>query len=246
MTARGAIFRGLRRFSSVSCLGIRASQFGRFQPSLCATALRQSTRTFSAESEKLRQLVQGEIQHENSNYESPANIKTFLEKNEWKFIEKEGDVNMTLEKTVDGKKVTVDFQLVSPFETEGEGETQAEMTDFSVTVEKSGGQGITFYCSTLQNDDKFRYMICNVRFFSDEASKNSVSRFASSFHTRQVSTYNGPDFEDLDDSLQATLDEWLGSLGVDGELCDFIDSCSIDKEQREYIFWLKGLEKFLA
>lgn len=61
-----------------------------------------------------------------------------------------------------------------------------------------------------------------------------------------MSTYNGPDFEDLDDSLQATLDEWLGSLGVDSELCDFIDSCSIDKEQREYIFWLKGLEKFLS
>lgn len=71
----------------------------------------------------------------------------------------------------------MDFQLVSPFETEGDGESHAEMTDFSVTVEKKDGQGITFYCSTLQNDEKFRYMICNVRYFSDEASKNSVCHF---------------------------------------------------------------------
>ncbi|GFE52884.1 mitochondrial glyco domain containing protein [Babesia ovis] len=234
MAIRGALFRSVRRFGSSRYASLRSGSFVGFQPCMRTATFFQGFRAFSAESEKLRQLVQGEIQHENSNYESPANIKTFLERNEWKFIEKDGDINMTLEKTVDGKKVTVDFQLVSPFETEGDGETQAEMTDFSVTVEKPSGQGITFYCSTLQNDDKFRYMICNVRFFTDEASKNSVS------------TYNGPDFEDLDDSLQATLDEWLGSLGIDGELCDFIDSCSIDKEQREYIFWLKGLEKFLA
>ncbi|EDO07793.1 Mitochondrial glycofamily protein [Babesia bovis T2Bo] len=234
MHIRAALLRNVRRFGSCRLTSLRSVGYRGFQPYVRSGTISQCIRGFSAESEKLRELVQGEIQHENSNYESPANIKTFLEKNDWNFVEKDGDINMTLEKTVDGKKVTVDFQLVSPFETEGDGEAQAEMTDFSVTVEKPTGQGITFYCSTLQNDDKFRYMICNVRFFSDEASKNSVS------------TYNGPDFEDLDDSLQATLDEWLGSLGIDGELCDFIDSCSIDKEQREYIFWLKGLEKFLA
>ncbi|ORM41176.1 Uncharacterized protein BXIN_0370 [Babesia sp. Xinjiang] len=234
MVLRGALLRTCRRFGSSRYTSIRSGCLLGFQPSRRFGGIFQSSRAFSAESDKLLQLVRGEIQHEKSNYESPATIKTFLEKNDWKFVERDGDINMTLEKTVDGKKVTVDFQLVSPFETEGDGETQAEMTDFSVTVEKSDGQGITFYCSTLQNDEKFRYMICNVRFFTDEASKNSVS------------TYNGPDFEDLDDGLQATLDEWLGSLGIDGELCDFIDSCSIDKEQREYIFWLKGIEKFLS
>ncbi|KAK1444880.1 hypothetical protein BgAZ_107860 [Babesia gibsoni] len=234
MSVNASIIRGLRRFSTIRSLVPRASLLSRNCNPGRGYAIRQSLRGFSAESQKLLQLIHGEINHENSNYEPPSNIKTFLEKKDWKFVEKDGDINMTLEKEVEGKKVTVDFQLVSPFETEADGETHAEMTDFSVTVENKGGQGITFYCSTLQNDDKFRYMICNVRYFGDEASKNSVS------------TYNGPDFEDLDDSLQATLDEWLASLGVDAELCDFIDSCSIDKEQREYIFWLKGLEKFLA
>lgn len=234
MSVRGSLINGFRRFGTVRSLVSRGSLLQRGNYALCRSTFGNSFRTFSAESEKLLQLIHGEIHHENSNYESPSNIKSFLEKKDWTFVEKDGDINMTLEKTVEGKKVTVDFQLVSPFETEGDGESHAEMTDFSVTVENTNGQGITFYCSTLQNDEKFRYMICNVRYFADEASKNSVS------------TYNGPDFEDLDDSLQATLDEWLASLGVDSELCDFIDSCSIDKEQREYIFWLKGLEKFLS
>ncbi|UVC49656.1 hypothetical protein MACK_003766 [Theileria orientalis] len=195
---------------------------------------KQFSTSVATESTKLLQVVQGEIHHETSNYEAPNLVKDYLSKSGWKFVEKDGDVNMTLEKKVGDLTVTVDFQLVSPFEAEGDGETQAEMTDFSVTVENPAGQGVTFFCSTLQNDEKFRYIICNVRMYSDLDAKNSVS------------SYNGPEFEDLDDTLQSSFDEWLASLGVDSELCDFIDACSIDKEQREYMVWLKGLEKFLS
>ncbi|KAK2196047.1 bifunctional Mitochondrial glycoprotein superfamily/Mitochondrial glycoprotein [Babesia duncani] len=224
----------LRRFGSIPSNCMRFSRFSNIVGIDGRGVSFLSQRSFSTEVVKALDVIKGEIHHENANYEAPTTVKTFLSKSDWKLIEKDGDVNMTLERTAGDKKVTVDFQLVSPFETEGEGEAAAEMTDFSVTVEKKSGEGLTFYCSTLQNDEKFRYMICNVRLFANEAAKNSVS------------TYNGPDFEDLNDSLQAALDEWLASLGIDGELCDFIDACSIDKEQREYIFWLKGLEKFLA
>ncbi|SCP06083.1 mitochondrial acidic protein MAM33, putative [Plasmodium ovale] len=188
----------------------------------------------SSEAQKLSEVVKSEVQHEKSNYEAPENIKKFLQTSGWKFEEQEGDVNMVLTKNVDGMKIIIDFQLVSPFQAEGENEAQAEMTDFSVTVEKPNKQGgITFYCTTLQNDEKFRYMIGNVKYYKNEEGKNSVS------------AYNGPEFEDLDDSLQTSLDEWLANLGVDSELCDFIDSCSIDKEQREYMSWLQNISNFI-
>ncbi|SIO73557.1 mitochondrial acidic protein MAM33, putative [Babesia microti strain RI] len=195
-----------------------------------------SLRNFSTEQQKLLQIIQGEIQHETTNYEEPSNLKSFLSSSGWKLEETEGEVNMSLKKTVNGMNVSVEFQLVSPFEPDGEGETQAEMTEFSVSVEKEGspGNGLIFFCTTIQNDEKFRYMICNVRQFANNEAKNSIH------------SYNGPEFEDLDDTLQSALDEWLGSLGIDSELCDFIDSCSIDKEQREYVVWLKGVEKFLS
>lgn len=191
-------------------------------------------RFISNEAQKLAEVVKAEVQHEKSNYEPPENIKKFLDSSGWKYEEQEGDVNMVLTKNVDGLKIIVDFQLVSPFQAEGENEAQAEMTDFSVTVEKPNKQGgITFYCTTLQNDEKFRYMIGNVKFYKNEEGKNSIS------------SYNGPEFEDMDDSLQTSLDEWLAHLGVDSDLCDFIDSCSIDKEQREYMSWLQNVSNFI-
>ncbi|KAF8820469.1 glycoprotein [Cardiosporidium cionae] len=196
-----------------------------------------SGRSFGSlsDSTKLKKTLTAEIQHEEGNYEQPEGVAKFLKANSWTFEDRDGDINMALTKTLeDGKKVAVDFQLVSPFQAEeSENEQQAEMTDFSVTLEGKGNSGVTFYCTTLQNDEKYRYMIGNVRYFADEESRSSVSSF------------NGPEFEDLDDALQETLDEWLSSLGIDTELCNFIDACSVDKEQREYIHWLKNVSKFI-
>jgi len=192
------------------------------------------------------QLLQNEFQHEKTNYQDNAEIKKFLASGEWKLEEKEGDVNMVLTKTVQGRKVTVEFQLVSPFDSENSGganggpeasesAAEQEMTDFSVTVDSTQGSGVTFYCTTVQGGEEqsFRYMIGNVRYFGSEAEKNNVS------------AYNGPEFEDLDDSLQQGLDDWLASLGVNETLCDFIDAMSVDKEQREYMRWIGKLSSFL-
>jgi len=213
-------------------------------------AASQSRRGFASEATQLVQLLQNELQHESTNYQDNADIKKFLASGEWKLEEKEGDVNMVLTKSAQGgRKVTVEFQLVSPFDSEnnggggsGGGEANAgepndqEMTDFSVTVDSpQGGPGVTFYCTTVQGGEEqsFRYMIGNVRYFESEAEKNNVS------------AYNGPEFEDLDDSLQQGLDDWLASLGVNETLCDFIDAMSVDKEQREYMRWIGKLSAFL-
>jgi len=186
------------------------------------------------------QLLQSELQHETSNYQDNAEVKKFLASGEWKLEEKEGDVNMVVTRTTQGKKVTVEFQLVSPFEgdnneeAKAESESESEMTDFSVTVE-SKESGVTFYCTTVQGNEEqsFRYMIGNVRYFANKDDKENVS------------AYNGPEFEDLDDSLQQGLDDWLASLGVNEALCDFIDAMSVDKEQREYMRWIGKLSSFL-
>ncbi|GAB68366.1 mitochondrial glycoprotein domain containing protein [Plasmodium cynomolgi strain B] len=201
-----------RKISNIINLG----KYGQRYQGTHSSSVIGAKRFASSEAQKLSEVVKAEVQHEKSNYEAPDNIKKFLQTSGWKFEEQEGDVNMVLTKNVDGMKIIIDFQLVSPFQAEGENEAQAEMTDFSVT-----------------NDEKFRYMIGNVKYYKNEEGKNSVS------------AYNGPEFEDLDDSLQTSLDEWLANLGVDSELCDFIDSCSIDKEQREYMSWLQNISNFI-
>eukprot|EP00922_Rhytidocystis_sp_ex-Travisia-forbesii_P013117 GHVS01019659.1.p1 GENE.GHVS01019659.1~~GHVS01019659.1.p1 ORF type:complete len:278 (+),score=82.34 GHVS01019659.1:261-1094(+) len=203
----------------------------------------------SSSASKLMAILQEEISHEKSSYEAPANVKDFLKKGGWSFLEKDGDVNMSLSRELEGgKKLTVEFQLVSPFESETadaqttataaggkeeEERGEAEMTDFTVSIQKKDASGVTFYCSTLQNDENFRYMIGNVRQFQTEEQRTSVS------------SYNGPEFEDLDEKLQEALDAWLDEIGVNNEMCDFIDAMAVDKEQKEYMYWLQTCAKVL-
>merc|ERR1712107_330175 len=145
---------------------------------------------------------------------------------------------MGLDRTVADKLVRIEWQLTSPFDptadTDGapDGHPQ-ESTDFCVTIEnKSSGAGISFYCSTQTGEDH-RYVIGNVRSFNSVEEKENVSG------------YNGPEFEDIDENLQESLDEYLSELGVDIDVCDFIDAMALDKEQRKYIGWLQSVKKFL-
>ncbi|CEL96950.1 unnamed protein product [Vitrella brassicaformis CCMP3155] len=189
-------------------------------------------------SSKLSEVVANEISHEKSQYEKPPIIQRFLDKKEWKFEEKTADVNMVLTKEVDGTKVSVEFQLSTPYNPEdeggeGEGGEESTPTDFSITVEKKDSTGVIFYCTTDSTDPSHRFMIGNVKYFATAEEKDNAS------------SYNGPEFEDLDESMQERMDEWLATLGVGEELCDFIDACAVDKEQREYMNWLTGIKSFI-
>merc|ERR1712048_461186 len=107
-----------------------------------------------------------------------------------------------------------------------------ESTALWVTVEsKSSGKGLTFNCSTQPGEDH-RYVIGNVKAFANAEEKESIT------------SYNGPEFEDLDDKLQEAFDEYLAELGVSTEVCDFVDAMAVDKEQREYVRWLKNCKTF--
>jgi len=189
---------------------------------------------------KVVQTLASEIKHEEGQYEQAKEIKKFLKKTEFKFVDTDGDVNVMLEREVGDKVVRIEWQLTSPFDPEADAEgaeggegNQPEATDFCVTVEgKAGGAGLSFYCSTQTGEDH-RYVIGNVKSFASAEEKESVSG------------YNGPEFEDIDDKLQEAFDEYLAEVGMNNEVCDLIDAMALDKEQREYIRWLKNAKKFL-
>lgn len=52
-------------------------------------------------------------------------------------------------------------------------------------------------------------------------------------------------FTELDDKLQTAFVDYLEERGVNAELGRFIVDYAEDKEQREYMTWLGGVEKFL-
>merc|ERR1711937_159078 len=133
---------------------------------------------------------------------------------------------MSLAREHGGKKLTVDWQLTSPLGDdameENEQDDSAPPTDFTFSVESmSGDEGLIFYCSTSSGDGD-RFVIGNVRQYSSKEEKDSNT------------AYNGPDFEDLDEKLKDS--------GLTDELCDFIDATALDKEQVEYMRWLKNAQ----
>jgi complement component 1 Q subcomponent-binding protein len=200
----------------------------------------------SAAVSKLHNVIKSEHQMEKEQYEQIETIKKFLKDSpQWTFNDSEGDVTLKLTRSMGDKDVILEWQLVSPFgndlgdfNEEGNQEGQEEdipmeSTDFTITIQdKSGEKGLVYYCQTAAGEGH-RYMIGNVRSFASKAEKESDS------------SYNGPDFEDLDDSLQESFDEFLAEAGINDEVCDFIDASAIDKEQREYMRWLKNVDSFI-
>jgi complement component 1 Q subcomponent-binding protein len=226
-------------FSLVARRGMPAFVASGRQPLAQASSigsLLQRQRFASAAASKVAQVLQAEVKHEEEQYEQPKEIKDFLKGSDFKFVEEAGDVNMMLERDFGNKVARIEWQLTSPYAPDGEMEeddAQEDSTDFVVTVEdKEGSAGLSFYCSTQGGEDH-RYIIGNVKNYSSAEEKEGVT------------SYNGPDFEDVDDKLQEAFDEYLADVGLNSEVCDFIDATATDKEQKEYIRWLQISHKFL-
>mmetsp|Transcript_52537 Transcript_52537/g.122963 ORF Transcript_52537/g.122963 Transcript_52537/m.122963 type:complete len:228 (+) Transcript_52537:52-735(+) len=195
--------------------------------------VRQSQAAFSAAA-KVAKVLDAEIKGESEQYEQPKEVADFAKSSGFELVETEGDVNLVLKKQVTGKEVRIEFRLMSPSMMAPEEDQEPhEATEFTLIIEDpQTKKGITFYCSTLSGEDH-RYTI------------GQVATHSSSEEAELDTRYQGPDFEDLDEKLQESLDEYLAELGVSNDLCDFIDQMAVDKEQREYLRWLKTVKTFV-
>jgi complement component 1 Q subcomponent-binding protein len=112
------------------------------------------------------------------------------------------------------------------------------MTEFTVRVLKKGGKSGILVDATLI-DSSFEFN--NVNYFDDlNAAYDSIY-----LQQRPGDVYMGPDFNSLDERLQAEYTEFLGSLGVNEDLGSFMQVLSVDKDQRLYLRWLKNMNQFL-
>mmetsp|Transcript_6620 Transcript_6620/g.16224 ORF Transcript_6620/g.16224 Transcript_6620/m.16224 type:complete len:229 (+) Transcript_6620:80-766(+) len=205
--------------------------------SLRPVALRIGVANFSSAGPKVAKVLDSEIKHEDEQYEQQKEIQNFIKNSGFEFSETPGDVNMTLTKKVGSKTVKIEWQLSSPFDPEQMDEEvggggNPEATDMVISVENDAGAGLSFYCSTQTGEDH-RYVIGQVKAYASSAERDSTT------------SYNGPEFEDLDDKLQEALDEYLAEIGMSNDICDFVDAVALDKEQREYVRWLKTTKAFV-
>ncbi|KAK8999541.1 hypothetical protein V6N11_070702 [Hibiscus sabdariffa] len=57
--------------------------------------------------------------------------------------------------------------------------------------------------------------------------------------------YEGPDFHDLDDNLKEAFNKYLEVRGIEPSATNFLHEYMINKNNREYLNWLKNLKKFV-
>ena len=104
---------------------------------------------------------------------------------------------------------------------------------FDVKVNKKRGHALQFQCVT----DGVNVDIVSVQLVADGQAASPAA---------QDAAYGGPEFSTLDVSLQDAFAGYLAERGVDHVLAEYLVELSIDKEQREYTNWLKGVAKFVG
>lgn len=58
--------------------------------------------------------------------------------------------------------------------------------------------------------------------------------------------YSGPNFEDLEETVQDKFHDYLEERGINADLASYIVEAHVDKEQREYTNWLEKVSRFVA
>ena len=58
--------------------------------------------------------------------------------------------------------------------------------------------------------------------------------------------YSGPNFEDLEETVQDKFHDYLEERGINADLASYIVEAHVDKEQREYTNWLEKVSRFVS
>ncbi|KAL0359249.1 UNVERIFIED_CONTAM: putative protein, mitochondrial [Sesamum angustifolium] len=97
-----------------------------------------------------------------------------------------------------------------------------------VRVSKKSGPSLEFGCTA----------------YPDEVAIDSLAVKDPNNSEDQIA-YEGPDFADLDESLQKAFHKYLELRGIKPSTTNFLHGYMVDKDSREYTTWLKNLQKFV-
>ncbi|KAE8673760.1 protein NEDD1-like [Hibiscus syriacus] len=147
-----------------------------------------------------------------------------------------GIQTVTLMREYDGELIKVDVHMIDHGNEEEEGEDN-EGDDYEkennisiplvVTVSKKDGTSLEFNCT---------------------ASPDQIAIDSLGFrgpNPEDELAYEGPDFHDLDENLRKGFHKYLEIRGIKPSTTNFLHEYMMNKDNREYVNWLKNLKKFV-
>lgn len=150
----------------------------------------------------------------------------------WDLMEKAGHTNVELSRKGDPLNTTVTMDISDqteiPDEVE-EDESPGYAINFVVNCKNSSGQELKFDMSYFENseDDPSIEHICCVPDGDEDKDY-----------------YTGPQFTELDEGLKKEFSKFLKEKGVNAELGQCLCTLMYDKEQVEYVKWMKRVKSF--
>jgi len=192
----------------------------------------------------LESSLTNEIKFEEQEYKeiNPEEISVFKKNTGFEFVDYPNNSRLELKKTLKDCVVTVCYHARAPFPQEEEsGKDQQEsgnVTDFQVIIQKSGKTS-GFIVDAVVVDSNINI---NHVYVAD-----NVNEFHSKYLEGKIDSdlYQGPDFSTLDETLQTAFLDYLTELGINDETAAFIEVTSLDKDQRQYVNWLKKCKNLL-
>ncbi|KAL8281405.1 hypothetical protein RQP46_006089 [Phenoliferia psychrophenolica] len=204
-----------------------------------------------------------EIKFEKDNTEAePAFLADFKKDNVWAIEDTAGADEVILTRTWENESIRILFSISDidapqdeasfedeasaevqegdepTEETDGEGSDESFPIETTITVTKKGQGALTI--DAVVEDGIFN--ISNIAFYKD--AKLAVGLTAEDDWKRQ-GLYIGPDFQNLDESVQSEFENYLEERGINADLAVFIPDFAEYKEQKEYLSWLSSVKGFV-
>jgi complement component 1 Q subcomponent-binding protein len=80
---------------------------------------------------------------------------------------------------------------------------------------------------------------------SYQPDENLAQELSAEADWKRRGLYAGPEFGDLDEELQGSIEAYLEERGLNSDLATAILDLIVEKEQREYISWLENVRNFV-
>lgn len=182
--------------------------------------------------ESLIRVIESEIQ---CAVEADGRIEEIPDGFPFEIQDNPGEQFMSMKREYQGEIIEVDVHMpnldgVEDGEDADDDENDKKMNiPMVVTVcKKSGGSILEFSCTA----------------FPEEIVIDSLG-FKDPEHAQDQFAYEGPDFMNLDESLKKSLHKYLEMRGIKPSTTNFLYECIINKDNREYLMWLKKLKNFI-
>ncbi|ONK68735.1 uncharacterized protein A4U43_C05F15380 [Asparagus officinalis] len=188
--------------------------------------------------DNLLSVLDDEIECAQEADEEPSQGAILPKDSPFEIIDNPGDQSIILKRQFDGEtiQVSVFMNFEEEEEDDDEDDNEGEKTSDAlqpnismvISIDKGAGSILEFCCNLDSKDVEIESMAMK----KAEASEDEGA-------------YHGPEFSDLDESLQRALRKYLAARGIKPSLYEFLREYMMTKDDREYLVWLKNLKEFI-